>query len=227
MREQEMRIRVFRFLKARMRNMIMPATMGIGLAVGGCAKENAIPVYSAPLQDSGPPAQTDVLLSSDTQPAPSDSAAPGPDSAPPRPDSSAPRPDLASDAREVQVAADLAPDTGPDLVGRDTTADRVPAKDLAAPDRSPADVPARPDQAVAIDGGGIDTGTDLGSITKYGVPIPDAASEKAVVVPLYTAVFPDAAVGADTAGVRYAAVMLDAAPDLGLPATDYMAPFQS
>ena len=83
----------------------------------------------------------------------------------------------------------------------------------------------KPDQAVAIDGGGIDTGTDLGSITKYGVPIPDAASEKPV--PLYTAVMPDAGAGADGLAVRYMAVMPDAAPDLGLPATDYMAPFQS
>ena len=63
--------------------MIMPATMGIGLAVGGCAKENAIPVYSAPLQDSSPPGQTDVLLGSDTQPGAPDNAVPGPDSSAP------------------------------------------------------------------------------------------------------------------------------------------------
>jgi len=36
MREQEMRMRVVRFLKIRMRNAILPATVGIGLAVGMC-----------------------------------------------------------------------------------------------------------------------------------------------------------------------------------------------
>jgi hypothetical protein len=57
MREQEMRLRVFRFLKARMRNMIMPATLGIGLAVGGCGDSNEGPVvrYAAPvLPDASP-----------------------------------------------------------------------------------------------------------------------------------------------------------------------------
>jgi len=219
MREQEMRLRVFRFLRARMRNMIMPATVGIGLAVGGCAKENATPIYSAPLQDSSAPGQTDVLLVSDTQPGAPDNAVPGTDSA-------APGKEVAPDTSEVPVVADAASDG----IGRDVPiygVDMRPPRDLPPADVLGQDVPAKPDQAVAVDGGGIDTGTDLGSITKYGVPIPDAASEKPVIVPLYTTVFPDAAAGADAAAVRYAAVMLDAARDLGLPATDYMAPFQS
>jgi hypothetical protein len=36
MREQDMRLRIERFMKARLRNMLMPATLGLGLAVGGC-----------------------------------------------------------------------------------------------------------------------------------------------------------------------------------------------
>jgi hypothetical protein len=61
MRENEMRMRVFQFLKARLRNTLMPATVSLGLAVGGCTKEgltsaadtgvlkdtNSVPVYSA------------------------------------------------------------------------------------------------------------------------------------------------------------------------------------
>ena len=36
MREQDMRLRIERFMKARLRNMLMPATLGLGLVVGGC-----------------------------------------------------------------------------------------------------------------------------------------------------------------------------------------------
>lgn len=36
MREREMRQRVERFLQTRLRNMLMPATLGLGLALGGC-----------------------------------------------------------------------------------------------------------------------------------------------------------------------------------------------
>jgi hypothetical protein len=36
MREREMRQRVERFLQARLRNMLLPATLGLGLAVGAC-----------------------------------------------------------------------------------------------------------------------------------------------------------------------------------------------
>lgn len=48
-REQEMRMRVLRFLKIRMRNAILPATVGIGLAVGGCVKEPGVVLYMAPM----------------------------------------------------------------------------------------------------------------------------------------------------------------------------------
>jgi hypothetical protein len=39
MRERDMRLRVERFLHARLRNMLMPATLGVGLALGGCASD--------------------------------------------------------------------------------------------------------------------------------------------------------------------------------------------
>jgi hypothetical protein len=37
MRERDMRLRVERFMQTRLRNMLMPATLGLGLALGGCA----------------------------------------------------------------------------------------------------------------------------------------------------------------------------------------------
>ena len=36
MREREMRERVERFLQTRLRKMLLPATLGLGLAVGAC-----------------------------------------------------------------------------------------------------------------------------------------------------------------------------------------------
>lgn len=36
MREREMRQRVERFLQTRLRSMLLPATLGLGLAVGAC-----------------------------------------------------------------------------------------------------------------------------------------------------------------------------------------------
>jgi hypothetical protein len=40
MRELEMRQRVERFLQTRLAKMLMPATLGLGLAVGGCGSNN-------------------------------------------------------------------------------------------------------------------------------------------------------------------------------------------
>jgi len=75
MREQDMRLRVERFLRVRLRNMLMPATLGLGLAIGGCngdalntddggdpsVKKDAaaktdlgmVVIYSAPAPDAG------------------------------------------------------------------------------------------------------------------------------------------------------------------------------
>jgi hypothetical protein len=74
MREREMRLRIERFLQTRLRNMLAPATIGLGLAMTGCpssgldATEDAgalvkkdsgadvggpVAVYSAPAPDAG------------------------------------------------------------------------------------------------------------------------------------------------------------------------------
>ncbi len=39
MREQDMRRRVEQFMHKRLRAMLMPATLGLGLAVGGCVSD--------------------------------------------------------------------------------------------------------------------------------------------------------------------------------------------
>ena len=71
MREREMRERVERFLETRLRSMLLPATLGLGLAVGACNsgglgvddggdkvvnKDAASPAtkYMAQIPDAGP-----------------------------------------------------------------------------------------------------------------------------------------------------------------------------
>ena len=72
MREREMHERVQQFLKARMRAMVLPATLGLSLALAGCPKDGQetsqdggdstlkqdgstiSPVYSAAMPDAGP-----------------------------------------------------------------------------------------------------------------------------------------------------------------------------
>ncbi len=47
MREREMRQRVERFLQSRLRNMLMPATLGLGLALGGCSSNATMQAVDA------------------------------------------------------------------------------------------------------------------------------------------------------------------------------------
>jgi hypothetical protein len=65
MRERDMRLRVERFLQSRLRSMLLPATMGLGLAVGGCDsdglntddggdKEDVVATDTAPTTDAAP-----------------------------------------------------------------------------------------------------------------------------------------------------------------------------
>ena len=76
MRERDMRLRVERFIQTRLRSMLMPATLGLGMALAGCsgdglstddggepiAKQDAdskqdsmaTPKYIAPMPDAGP-----------------------------------------------------------------------------------------------------------------------------------------------------------------------------
>ena len=216
MREYEMRQRVFRFLKARMRNMIMPATVGLGLAVGGCAREGTVTgTDAAQMQKDTPSATSEVL---------------GPDSATPGPDQAV------ADSPEAQANRDAVAD-----LGREPGREAVPVygSDVSLPDLRKDDGPdaatsdAAPptDQAVALDVGGIDVGkadgpkadgnSDLGSIiTKYIAPIPDAASDTGVapvyiapvyIAPVYSALTPDASVPADGLAVRYMAQQPDSA----------------
>ena len=75
MRERDMRWRVERFLQSRLRSMLMPATMGLGLALGGCASD----ALSA--DDGGN--KKDLAAATDTGPttkysAPASDAAPTP-----------------------------------------------------------------------------------------------------------------------------------------------------
>ncbi len=169
MREQEMRQRVFRFLKARMRNMIMPATVGIGLAVGSCTTGTS--VYSAPIRE-------DASLGQDVQ-----ANADGPV---PRQDAQA-----NADARGADgPAADLAPVAD---VARDTVLPGdVP---IYGSDVSLLDLR----DAEAVDSGAVDLGqTDSGAvdsatdtmITKYMAPILDAGADGTPVV-RYMAQLPD------------------------------------
>jgi hypothetical protein len=71
MREQEMRMRVFRFLRVRMRNMIVPATIGIGIAAGACGSNEPVSKYMGPIPSDA--AQRDVAqdVAKDEGPMPS------------------------------------------------------------------------------------------------------------------------------------------------------------
>jgi hypothetical protein len=53
MREQDMRDRVQNFLRATMRNVVMPASMGLGLALAGCGgSDDPVAKYMAPMFDA-------------------------------------------------------------------------------------------------------------------------------------------------------------------------------
>ena len=48
MREQEMRERVEGFLQARMRRTLVPAALGIGMSLSGCATGRAVAAHDRP-----------------------------------------------------------------------------------------------------------------------------------------------------------------------------------
>jgi hypothetical protein len=219
MREHEMRMRVFRFLKARMRNMIMPATvgLGIGLAAGGCKTEGLV-TQDARGQADLPAKVGDSAIIGDATAAKSDVLGS---------DSSTLGPDLAAvDTRDALVTNDVAPDLGRDV---STTADRP--SEAVAGDAAKADVAAldtaKVDVVAAVDGN-----DDMGTIVvKYGTPVPDAADDTGgiapvYIAPVYSAITPDASPARDGLVVRYMAQIPDAGADAVL-ATLYMAPVQS
>jgi hypothetical protein len=207
MREQEMRLRVFRFLKARMRNMIMPAAVGIGLAAGGCLAQSGA-VYSSPMpSDAATDGVTvrepriDAVYSS---PMPSDAATVKRDAS--SNDVSVSGPEvLPSDTREAAMASDM-PLTGQDVA---TSVDQ--SVDDQAPARDAVDTLA---DATADVFAPMDEKSDLrfpeaGVKYQGPVPPPDSGND----------------IGGETGPViaKYLAPMLDAANDLGL-AVRYMAP---
>lgn len=63
MRERDMRLRVERFLQSRLRSMLMPATLGLGLAMGGCDSEGL------DADDGGEPADVAADVATDIGPA--------------------------------------------------------------------------------------------------------------------------------------------------------------
>lgn len=182
MREQEMRLRALRFLKTRVRNMIMPATVGIGLAVGGCTDSSVRALYMAPIShDAGPDS---AIISHDS--------ATGPDSVG-APDSL---------GRDSQVQADTASNTP----GADATA----ALDGAGGDTLVSEAGSR--DVMADVGGMkyiapfLDAAADA-VFAKYIAPIPDAGAD--TMVAKYIAPIPDAAID-DKPAMRYLAQMPDA-----------------
>jgi len=177
MRESEMRQRIQGFLKRRMQGMLAPA-LGLGLAVAGCEKMTATPVYSAPNPDApighvedapgGKPEavysapfvpdanMADVFVGKDTPPT-------GPDSAP----------DLAI-AKDVNAPADASVPSDVSLADMATVPDA--RKDSSG------------EAGAGVDAGtGVDSAADLGSMTtKYMAQLPDAGRDLGA-MPLYMA----------------------------------------
>jgi hypothetical protein len=212
MREQEMRMRVFQFLKVRMRNMLMPATLGIGLAVGGCSQSTALKdspdsANDTSATDTAMPVPIYMVVSPDANFLVSDGPGPNPE--------------------KTDAIADLAngglPEASPVYGIRDA---------IGLPDSV-----SQPDQAVALDGAALDAGKPDGgpetSIVKYMAPILDGGRDAGVeagrdaspdlgsiapvyIAPVYIAQTPPDAKPA----VRYLAQM----PDSSAVSPLYMAP---
>lgn len=119
MREREMRERVHRFLRVRLRNMLMPATLGLGLALGGCDGD------ALSTDDGGDPAvQQDAATQSDSGTVGVKYIAQIPDAGPELPVAApeyiAPVPDYMAQMPDAGIAVRYMaqmPDAGPDLGG--------------------------------------------------------------------------------------------------------------
>jgi hypothetical protein len=168
MREQEMRSRVFGFLKARMRNMIMPVAVGIGLVAGGCAKT----------EDTGAQPSDAAKVKCDVNH--DDVLAVGPE-VPPSETREAP---MASDVAVDQSVADQAPATDATDSGF-----AVAAMDVFAPMDGNTPIDQRLPETGSKYGvpNPMDSGNDRGGeagpiIAKYLAPTPDAAIDLGLVV---------------------------------------------
>jgi hypothetical protein len=208
MREHEMRTRALRFLKARMRNMIMPATVGISLAVGGCSDPKSL--YMGPMPND---AGHDVLVAKHDAMASPDS----PSSADVLPSGDVLGPDTARDTRDAASGSDLVVDTlaaadgGGGILAGEVGADVPP--ELGGMKYIAPFADAAPD-ATALDLGGM----------KYVAPFVDASPADApadTAVAKYIAPMPDAGLG-DLPAMKYMAQV----PNPGVVAM-YMAQFSS
>jgi len=194
MREQEMRLRVFRFLRARMRNMIMPATMGLGLAISGCTTSSATPVYSGQFPDDAAATKSDILGA--------DSVAQGPDLA-------------VADTRDTRVGDDASNDSAHDVLAvEDVAGDAADAENdsqhdaLAIVDHPAGSDGVSIDSAIADGLAKIDADTDLDAIvTKYLAPFYDAATVDSPadlgLIARYHAPMPKEAIGNEVLKIRY------------------------
>jgi hypothetical protein len=191
MREQEMRLRVFGFLRTRMRNMIMPATMGLSLAIGGCTTSSIVPVYSGQFPNDAAARKSDILEA--------DSVAQGPDLA-------------VADTRDTRAGDDALGDSARDaLTAEDVAADA--ANDSQRDALAMVDHPAGSDgvsidSAIADGLAKVDADTDLDAIvTKYLAPFFDAATidSSADLGPIarYHAPMPKEAKGNEVLKIRY------------------------
>jgi hypothetical protein len=177
MREQEMRLRVFRFLKARMRNMIMPATVGIGLGGAGCFTQSGA-VYSAPMVRSD--ANRDVDRD--------DVPVQGPDvSQPERPEAQA-----AADLAQVEdVAAAIDQGNAIDSVPGSEVIDSGLA-DVSSPRDARAETGMKYMGPIPSDAAASEASSEAGQIfAKYVAPMLDAAADGMPVV-RYMGPMPDA-----------------------------------
>jgi hypothetical protein len=168
MREEEMRSRVFGFLKARMRNMIMPAAVGIGLVAGGCAKtkdtgiqpSDAAMVKRDVNHDDVPAVKSEVSPS-ETREAPMESDVPA--------DHAVADQSPATDTTDSGFA-DAAMDVFAPMDGNTPIDQRLPETGSKYGVPNPMD-------------SGIDRGGEAGSIiAKYLAPTPDATIDLGLVV---------------------------------------------
>lgn len=113
MRERDMRARVERFIQTRLRSMLMPATLGLGMALSGCNGDGL------EVDDGGDPIVNKDAADKQDAGTAMKYIAPIPDAAPdlsgPTPEYIAPIPDAAPDLANFQpdyIAPTPRPDSG-------------------------------------------------------------------------------------------------------------------
>jgi hypothetical protein len=113
MRERDMRARIERFIQSRLRSMLMPATLGLGMALAGCDGDGL------EVNDGGDPIVKNDAADKQDAGATMKYIAPIPDAAPdlsgPAPEYIAPIPDAGPDLSGLQpdyMAPNPRPDSG-------------------------------------------------------------------------------------------------------------------